>query len=355
MITNGYRNYVKPNVKLNWHAASDYCRNVYGTELATISNSIENARATFVCHNVNSEYTGCWIGLNDLAFEGQWRWESNAPVTYTDFISPQPDNAGNIEHCITRWSQGRGWNDYPCTFVLQFLCDAPTNSPTTSPTKQPTMIPTNTPSYNPTKKPTLRPTNDPTTKPAELPTKKPTIAPTLKPSDNPTKLPTISPTKLPSKQPTNNPSYNPSVLPSTHPSYIPSLNPSKQPIKIPTNEPTYNPTQYPSTTPLKQPSNIPTNFPTNNPNALNIDSSNNANKGIYITLEILIIIILSMFVIIMCIIFFMHKCYKTKDNNDSRIVYIQSDTELKPIKSNDSVNFNVTTAAFTPTNEGTNI
>ena len=147
-ITIGYRNYIKANFKLNWYAASDYCMDNYGTELATISNVNESDTAKSVCFDVNPDSFGCWIGFNDLAYEGQWKWKSNVPVTYTNWLTTpwiQPDNGPhNNEHCGHIWNKD-GWNDHTCNDVFQFLCDSPTNSPTKSPAK----LPTKSPSINP--------------------------------------------------------------------------------------------------------------------------------------------------------------------------------------------------------------
>jgi len=59
-----------------------------------------------------------WLGFNDLAVEGNWKWTSGEPVTYTNWASGQPDDYKEIEDAAhMNWSgagqDGDGWNDAP--------------------------------------------------------------------------------------------------------------------------------------------------------------------------------------------------------------------------------------------------
>ena len=213
----GYRTYIKPNIKLNWQNASEYCINTYGTSLATISNEIESVQAEGACLASNYDPIGCWIGFNDISQTGQWTWISGAIVTFTDWGNRLPDNHQNNEYCAHIWSERFFWNDIDCPRFLYFLCDAPTNSPT---------IATQIPSINPTNTPSNTPTNYPST------------IPTYNPSNNPSKSPTMTteePSHIPSMSPTINPTKSPSMSPSNIPS-IPTINPtsiSQSPSKVP--------------------------------------------------------------------------------------------------------------------------
>ena len=219
----GYRNYIKPNVKLNWQSASQYCINTYGTSLATISNEIENTQAKGVCIASNYDPAGCWIGLNDRSREGRYRWISGASVTYTDWsISPwiQPDNGnGNgQEDCVHIWSENDAWNDWDCSSSGYFLCDAPTESPTIA-TQTPSYIPSGFPSNNPTNYPSIFPSDYPTNIPTNIPTYNPTIIPSITPTMTTTTVnPSIPPTNAPSESrlptiyPTINPTNNVTII-----------------------------------------------------------------------------------------------------------------------------------------------
>ena len=37
-----------------------------------------------------------WIGLSDAVKEGQWQWDNGEPLTYTNWISHEPDEQGTI-------------------------------------------------------------------------------------------------------------------------------------------------------------------------------------------------------------------------------------------------------------------
>ncbi|KAF4518119.1 hypothetical protein B566_EDAN007820, partial [Ephemera danica] len=68
-----------------------------------------------------------WMGLNDLANEGVFRWISNGKVTnFTNWHINEPNNnfAGVPEHCVEFYLL-RGatkWNDRPCvTWKSRFV------------------------------------------------------------------------------------------------------------------------------------------------------------------------------------------------------------------------------------------
>jgi len=90
---------------------------VLGGHLATIRNNAENdwVYDTFGSH-VQSGTLGLWIGLNDIAVEGNFVWSSGEPVIYTNWDVGQPDNMDGSEDCAHIWLDPvrglRKWNDY---------------------------------------------------------------------------------------------------------------------------------------------------------------------------------------------------------------------------------------------------
>ena len=58
---------------MNWAEANQYCDDIYGTVLATITNDIE---ATLLLETAQALGQDLWIGLNDIDVEGAWQWTS---------------------------------------------------------------------------------------------------------------------------------------------------------------------------------------------------------------------------------------------------------------------------------------
>ena len=50
-----------------------------------------------------------WMGITDEGHEGQWVWMTGEPVTYTNWGSGEPNNAGGDEHFA--FTAVTGWND----------------------------------------------------------------------------------------------------------------------------------------------------------------------------------------------------------------------------------------------------
>ena len=71
-----------------------------------------------------SEWIGgiYWIGLNDVANEGDWRWEHNGKApNFTSWKPPEPwGGAGN--DCVVVGYFAK-WDDGYCTLNLQRICE----------------------------------------------------------------------------------------------------------------------------------------------------------------------------------------------------------------------------------------
>jgi len=82
-----------------------------GGHLATINDAAEDV---WVHTTFNEFYL--WIGLNDVAQEGQFVWYSGEPVTYTNWYPSEPNDNGGIEDWVQIYnfsSGGYQWNDGP--------------------------------------------------------------------------------------------------------------------------------------------------------------------------------------------------------------------------------------------------
>ena len=196
-ISVDYGKYILVPIQMHWFNASLYCQDM-GTSLASIHSEADNEEAIAACNETCTLTTGCphgcWLGLNDIKFEGIWEWDDGSITDYgfannSDehpaygeypwaFVSskygPEPNN-WNTENCvllhyITNNFEYR-WNDIKCTDNLYYpLFNRPqTSNPTNNPTLEPTFIPSNNPTTNPS--------NTPTSDPTETPSKSPTLLP----------------------------------------------------------------------------------------------------------------------------------------------------------------------------------
>ena len=84
-----------------------------GGRLVTIRSKAENdwLAQNILSSAVNS--SGAWIGLTDEGSEGQWRWISGEPVSYTNWNVGEPNNAGGVtgENYAHIYTQIFVWND----------------------------------------------------------------------------------------------------------------------------------------------------------------------------------------------------------------------------------------------------
>jgi cysteine-rich repeat protein len=68
-----------------------------------------------------------WIGISDSALEGTFTWVSGEPVSYTNWVAGEPDDAGGVQDC----GQIRGpiadyqWSDGQCDTLLRSICERP--------------------------------------------------------------------------------------------------------------------------------------------------------------------------------------------------------------------------------------
>ena len=116
----GGRTYLLCAERVTWQAAVDLC-NARGMNSAVIDDVAENAQ---VAAQISARLGDrAWIGLNDIAEEGEYVWESGAGTVYRNWDGYEPDNADNIEDCVAVRPDGP-WNDQPCSATRMVLCES---------------------------------------------------------------------------------------------------------------------------------------------------------------------------------------------------------------------------------------
>ncbi|XP_038079449.1 echinoidin-like [Patiria miniata] len=113
---------------LDWHGAQSYCNGLdHKANLVSLNTEGE---AEFVHHLFKEKggglYTHYWTGLSDIDSEGNYKWVGiNKPMTYSNWNTRQPDNAGHNEDCIEVVTHSGYWNDIHCTDRQPFICERP--------------------------------------------------------------------------------------------------------------------------------------------------------------------------------------------------------------------------------------
>jgi len=107
---NGHEYYVsKPDVRRNWNEARDVADEI-GGHLATFSDNEEEEFILQNIENIESRDENGWIGLTDQENEGNFEWVTGEDITYTNWCSGEPNDAGTEDAVILRFSQ-ECWND----------------------------------------------------------------------------------------------------------------------------------------------------------------------------------------------------------------------------------------------------
>jgi hypothetical protein len=178
--------YHRSYTTMSWIRAVTYCLEINAV-LVSIHSPEENAYISTYVRGGDR----CWIGLNDIEYEGVWQWIGGTPVDYTNFDSKQPDNAYDKEHTVEILTNDK-WNDRYWWLPAYAICmrPAPTANPTMAPATQPTTEPTPQPTMTPTTQPTTEPTTQPTTTPTTQPTTERTTQPTMTKATHPVIAPT---------------------------------------------------------------------------------------------------------------------------------------------------------------------
>ena len=109
---NGH-SYYRSTGSMTWTDARQACANM-GGYLVTVTSAAEN-------NFIFNLWPSGWIGLTDEVVEGQWRWVTGEPYSYSSWNPGEPNNAGNEDY-VQFVGAGR-WNDLPNNISLPYVIE----------------------------------------------------------------------------------------------------------------------------------------------------------------------------------------------------------------------------------------
>lgn len=98
-----------------------------GGFLASIDSADEFSASSQHLSNKYPSDRWWWLSGSDLNKQSDWYWYSTGKrISYTNWSSGQPDNAGGIEHCMNLWymNNKHEMNDLDCNRDIFFICEA---------------------------------------------------------------------------------------------------------------------------------------------------------------------------------------------------------------------------------------
>jgi hypothetical protein len=98
---------------MTWTDARQACLNM-GGHLVTVTSPAEN-------NFIFNLWPNGWIGLTDEVVEGQWRWVTGEPFSWSNWNGGEPNNSNNEDYI--QFVGGGKWNDLPnisLPYVLEF-------------------------------------------------------------------------------------------------------------------------------------------------------------------------------------------------------------------------------------------
>ncbi|XP_062611626.1 C-type lectin domain family 4 member M-like isoform X3 [Saccostrea cucullata] len=115
--------YLFLRMEYNFKDAVDYCnRAAAGAHLLEIKSSHVEKWINLQLTIRGFQYT--WIGLTDILNQGSFVLISTgSKPTYTNWHKNEPNNSGNVEHCVEKWNTGLKWNDKRCDTRRSFVCE----------------------------------------------------------------------------------------------------------------------------------------------------------------------------------------------------------------------------------------
>ena len=103
---------------MNWHQAKVACRN-QGGALASPESNEESDEIFRILGDKNA-----WLGLNDIRNEGQWTTLSYKLLPFKAWLPGEPNNWAGNQDCAQAVGSRKGWDDFNCNHVLNYVCVA---------------------------------------------------------------------------------------------------------------------------------------------------------------------------------------------------------------------------------------
>ena len=105
----------------SWTDAQAKCRE-RGETLVNIHSREENM---IIKNLISGENDDFWIGINDRALEGNFKWSDGSFVNFTDWAAGEPNNRGGVgQDCGLLWrAQKFKWDDYFCNQLKRYICE----------------------------------------------------------------------------------------------------------------------------------------------------------------------------------------------------------------------------------------
>ncbi|XP_074013155.1 macrophage mannose receptor 1-like [Numenius arquata] len=112
------------NQKKSWFEAEEFCREI-GGNLVTINTREDQTLIWQLASDKGLRNQAFWIGLFLLNPDEGFAWIDGSPVIYEHWDEYEPNNSGELEHCVMfNGSPQMRWNDLRCEHLLNWICEA---------------------------------------------------------------------------------------------------------------------------------------------------------------------------------------------------------------------------------------
>uniref|UniRef100_A0A1I7ZR44 C-type lectin domain-containing protein n=1 Tax=Steinernema glaseri TaxID=37863 RepID=A0A1I7ZR44_9BILA len=131
--TDGTKCYQFLSNQQQFSQAQETCLDL-GGNLASVTDGYENNR---IAEQANALFKGknltqFWVGGNDLAAKGTWRWTDGTGFGYSNWASGQPQSGGGYDCLMVDQATGL-WQAFNCFGKAPFVCEVPVQHPATCP------------------------------------------------------------------------------------------------------------------------------------------------------------------------------------------------------------------------------
>lgn len=101
------------NIRHRWHNAKARCQ-THGGYLVAINDANEHSLVKSMATKLNGDYA-IWIGLRRDSQGNFSTWDNGEPLSYTKWVSNEPNNLFGDEDCVEMFRYSGGWLDSTCT------------------------------------------------------------------------------------------------------------------------------------------------------------------------------------------------------------------------------------------------